>query len=248
MASLKSMMPSRCSVFRDGAEIKVDAVDLVPGDLVSQHGDDAHTSTGSASPRHGHWGSCGLDTQHGGDQGGSNVHFLHDPVQGDVSVDVLRPGWSGCSRDVRRPLGEGSVCRCHGGSGESAEGRALSRCSLQRGFTGAVGRVITSTRGGLRGCCRSCHAHFEEDYWSHTSEIRNARCSARDMPQPHGTPVIPPRSAAVADRSLNDLTSCSLGKGGDLAGCMPAGKSRCRDSAQRQGQCQPMLHAWSDPG
>ncbi|MEW5296912.1 MAG: hypothetical protein WDW36_000158 [Sanguina aurantia] len=34
MASLKSMMPSRCSVFRDGAEIKVDAVDLVPGDLV----------------------------------------------------------------------------------------------------------------------------------------------------------------------------------------------------------------------
>ncbi|MEW5298334.1 MAG: hypothetical protein WDW36_001472 [Sanguina aurantia] len=34
MASLKSMMPSRCSVFRDGAESKVDATQLVPGDLV----------------------------------------------------------------------------------------------------------------------------------------------------------------------------------------------------------------------
>lgn len=42
MASLKSMMPSRCSVFRDGAEIKVDAVDLVPGDLVSHPGKHAH--------------------------------------------------------------------------------------------------------------------------------------------------------------------------------------------------------------
>lgn len=34
MASLKSMMPSRCSVFREGAESKVDATELVPGDLV----------------------------------------------------------------------------------------------------------------------------------------------------------------------------------------------------------------------
>jgi hypothetical protein len=33
-ASLKKMMPSQCTVVRDGAEERVDAAELVPGDLV----------------------------------------------------------------------------------------------------------------------------------------------------------------------------------------------------------------------
>lgn len=34
-ASLKAMMPAQCTVLRDGAATKVDAHELVPGDLVS---------------------------------------------------------------------------------------------------------------------------------------------------------------------------------------------------------------------
>jgi hypothetical protein len=34
-ASLKAMMPAQCTVLRDGAATKVDAHDLVPGDLVA---------------------------------------------------------------------------------------------------------------------------------------------------------------------------------------------------------------------
>ncbi len=33
-ASLKKMMPAKCTVIRDGMEQKVDAMELVPGDLV----------------------------------------------------------------------------------------------------------------------------------------------------------------------------------------------------------------------
>jgi P-type E1-E2 ATPase len=32
--SLKKMMPNKCTVIRDGLEQKVDALELVPGDLV----------------------------------------------------------------------------------------------------------------------------------------------------------------------------------------------------------------------
>lgn len=34
-ASLKALMPAQCTVLRDGAATKVDAQDLVPGDIVS---------------------------------------------------------------------------------------------------------------------------------------------------------------------------------------------------------------------
>jgi magnesium-transporting ATPase (P-type) len=35
MASLKAMMPAQCTVQRNGAATKVDAQELVPGDLVT---------------------------------------------------------------------------------------------------------------------------------------------------------------------------------------------------------------------
>lgn len=34
-ASLKAMMPAQCTVQRDGKPTKVDATELVPGDLVT---------------------------------------------------------------------------------------------------------------------------------------------------------------------------------------------------------------------